>query len=142
MEQTIAKEGQQSPPEKEKSEIESIKWDSTNLRDEKITSETVQKILSDKSSEISSMFRDITRKMYDKGTATDDSISKTPYVFYLKKANSIAKPYLDKERFDRDTTNNIKFQLSSLDSHFEAQMNPGKSSERQSSSFLPTSIFT
>jgi hypothetical protein len=142
MEQTIAKEGQQSPPEKEKSEIESIKWDSTNLRDEKITSETVQKILSDKSSEISSMFRDITRKMYDKGSAIDDPIIKTSYVFYLKKANSIAKPYLDKERFDRDTTNNIKFQLSSLDSQFEAQMNTGKSSERQSSSFLSTSIFT
>jgi hypothetical protein len=139
MEQKLAKEGQQSP-EKEKSELESIKWDSTNLRDEKNTSDIIQRVLSDKSSEISSIFRDLTRKMYEKGIYDDKS--KQVCLFYLKKTNSIARPYLDKERFDRETTDNIKFQLSSLDTQYEASMNQGKTIDRQSQPMITTSIFS
>lgn len=139
MEQKLAKEGQQSP-EKEKSELESIKWDSTNLRDEKNTSDIIQRVLSDKSSEISSIFRDLTRKMYEKGIY--DETSKQACLFYLKKVNSIARPYLEKERFDRETTDNIKFQLSSLYSQYEASMNQGKPNDRQSQPVYTTSIFS
>jgi len=140
MEQKLAKEGQQQSPEKEKSELESIKWDSTNLRDEKNTSDIIQRVLSDKSSEISSIFRDLTRKMYEKGVYDDKS--KQACLFYLKKTNSIARPYLDKERFDRETTDNIKFQLSSLDTQYEASMNQGKTIDRQSQPMITTSIIS
>lgn len=140
MEQKLAKEGQQQSPEKEKSELESIKWDSTNLRDEKNTSDIIQRVLSDKSSEISSIFRDLTRKMYEKGIYDDKS--KQFCLFFLKKVNSIARPYLDKERFDRETTDNIKFQLSSLDTQYESSMNQGKPSDLQSQPAYSTSIIS
>ena len=145
MEQKLAKEGQQQqqpnqPPERERSAIDNIKWDNSNLRDEKNTSDTVQRILGDKSSEISSIFRDITRKMYEKGISDDKF--KQSCLFYLKKMNSIAKPYLDKERFDRETTDNIKFQLSSLDNQYEASIKPGdrqqQQQQQQQYSSLPT----
>ena len=128
MEQKLAKEGQQQqqpnqPPERERSAIDNIKWDNSNLRDEKNTSDTVQRILGDKSSEISSIFRDITRKMYEKGIS-DDKFNQS-CLFYLKRMNSIAKPYLDKERFDRETTDNIKYQFSSLDNQYEASIKSG-----------------
>lgn len=137
MEKKLAQEGQQSqqnpnqPPEKEGSTIDNIKWDNTNLREEKTTSDTVQKILSDKSSEISTIFIDTTRKIYEKGRSTNDEKLRLSSLFYLKKLNSIAKPYLNKDRFDRETTDNIKFQLSSLDRQYEGSMNPGKSDGMQ-----------
>jgi hypothetical protein len=134
MEQKLAQEGQQQPqqnpnqpPEKERSATDNIKWDSTNLRDEKITADTVQKILSDKSSEISTIFIDTTRKIYEKGQSTTDDKLKISSLFYLKRMNAIAKPYLDKDRFDRETTDNIKFQLSSLNNQYEGSINQGKS---------------
>ena len=138
MEKKLAQEGQQQPqqnpnqpPEKEGSATDNIKWDSTNLREEKTTSDTVQKILSDKSSEISTIFIDTTRKIYEKGRSTNDEKLRLSSLFYLKKLNSIAKPYLNKDRFDRETTDNIKFQLSSLDRQYEGSMNPGKSDGMQ-----------
>ena len=145
MEQKLAQEGQQQPqqnpnqpPEKERSATDNIKWDSTNLRDEKITADTVQKILSDKSSEISTIFIDTTRKIYEKGQSTTDDKLKISSLFYLKRMNAIAKPYLDKDRFDRETTDNIKFQLSSLNNQYEGSMNQGKSDVQQPSIFQQT----
>lgn len=151
MQQELANKGQLQQPlqqlqsnvlqnkagENEKSEIENIKWDSTNLRDEKNTSDTVQRILSEKSSEIASIFRDLTRKVYEKGISDDKF--RQPCLFYLKKLNAIARPYLDRERFDKEITDNIKFQLSSLDSQYESTVKP---SGGQTQPVISTSIFT
>lgn len=151
MQQELANKGQLQQPlqqlqsnvlqnkagENEKSEIENIKWDSTNLRDEKNASDTIQRILSEKSSEIASIFRDLTRKVYEKGISDDKF--RQPCLFYLKKLNAIARPYLDRERFDKEITDNIKFQLSSLDSQYESTVKP---SGGQTQPVISTSIFT
>jgi hypothetical protein len=151
MQQDLANKGQLQQPlqqlqsnvlqnkagENEKSEIENIKWDSTNLRDEKNASDTIQRILSEKSSEIASIFRDLTRKVYEKGISDDKF--RQPCLFYLKKLNAIARPYLDRERFDKEITDNIKFQLSSLDSQYESTVKP---SGGQTQPVISTSIFT
>jgi hypothetical protein len=127
MEQEVAIKSQQQPPEqpspddKNKSVIESIHWDSTNLRDEKNTSEMIQPIISEKSSEIASIFRDMTRKIHEKGMS--DEKFKQVCLFYLKKINAIIKPYLMKEQFNRETTDNVRFQLTSLDKQYETFIN-------------------
>lgn len=127
MEQEVAIKSQQQPPEqpspddKNKSVIESIHWDSTNLRDEKNTSEMIQPIISEKSSEIASIFRDMTRKIHEKGMS--DEKFKQVCLFYLKKINAIIKPYLIKEQFNRETTDNVRFQLTSLDKQYETFIN-------------------
>jgi hypothetical protein len=53
--------------------------------------------------------------------------------------NAIARPYLDRERFDKEITDNIKFQLSSLDSQYESTVKP---SGGQTQPVISTSIFT
>ena len=119
MAQNLAKEGQQQPatPEKEKTDI---KWDSMNVRDEKTTSDTVQRILSEKSSEVSSIFRDLSRDIYEKGRYDDKYKERS--LFLLKKLNSVARPYLERDKFDRETTDAIKYQLISLKSGYEQSM--------------------
>jgi hypothetical protein len=139
----VAIKGQEQPDivepnviEKNKSIIENINWDSTNLRDEKTTSDTIQTLISEKSSEIGSIFRDMTRKIYEKGT--NDDKSKQPCLFYLKKANAIIRPYLTKDHFTKETVDNIKFQLFAIDKQYEAFTNqPSQpSTAQQSNPFL------
>ena len=142
MRQEVATKGQEEPEmktpkdtDKNKSIIENIIWDGTNLRDEKTTSETIQPILSEKSSEIASIFREMTSKIHSKGT--NDDKYKQPSLFYLKKANAIVRPYLMRDQFNREVNENVKFQLSLLDKQFEGSMNQEKSNTNQrSSSFL------
>ncbi|MBM3939118.1 MAG: hypothetical protein FJ333_10780 [Sphingomonadales bacterium] len=128
--QEVSKMGQEEPDSKQTkidtknkniSIIENINWDNTNLRDEKTTSDTAQQIISEKSSEVASIFRDMTRKMYEKGV--NDEKFKQVCLFYLKKANAIIRPYLTKEQFNKETTDNAKFQLSSLNSQYETYVN-------------------
>ena len=128
--QEVSKMGQEQPDSKQTkadtknkniSIIENIIWDNTNLRDEKITSDTVLQIISEKSSEVASIFRDMTRKMYEKGV--NDEKFKQGCLFYLKKANAIVRPYLTKEQFNKETTDNAKFKLSSLNSQYETYVN-------------------
>jgi len=152
MRQELASKGQEQPDtaaaktatatntndEKNKSIIETINWDGTNLRDEKTTSETIQSIISEKSSEIGSIFREITRKIHEKGLS--DEKHKQPALFYLKKTNAIIRPYLMKEQFNREINENVKFQLSSLDKQFENSMNQDKPNTNSSSSLFLTSI--
>jgi len=142
MRQEISTKGQEEPEmktpkdtDKNKSIIENINWDGTNLRDEKTTSETIQPILSEKSSEIASIFREMTSKIHSKGT--NDDKYKQPSLFYLKKANAIVRPYLMRDQFNREVNENVKFQLSLLDKQFEGSMNQEKSNtNQQSTSFL------
>jgi len=154
MRQELASKGQEEPDtaaaktatatatntsdEKNKSIIETINWDGTNLRDEKTTSETIQSIISEKSSEIGSIFREMTRKIHEKGLS--DEKYKQPALFYLKKTNAIIRPYLMKEQFNREINENVKFQLSSLDKQFENSMNQDKPNTNSSSSSFLTSI--
>ena len=145
MRQEISTKGQEEPEmktpkdtDKNKSIIENINWDGTNLRDEKTTSETIQPILSEKSSEIASIFREMTSKIHSKGT--NDDKYKQPSLFYLKKANAIVRPYLMRDQFNREVNENVKFQLSLLDKQFEGSMNQEKSNTNQRSSSFLTSI--
>ena len=145
MRQEISTKGQEEPEmktpkdtDKNKSIIENIIWDGTNLRDEKTTSETIQPILSEKSSEIASIFREMTSKIHSKGT--NDDKYKQPSLFYLKKANAIVRPYLMRDQFNREVNENVKFQLSLLDKQFEGSMNQEKSNTNQRSSSFLTSI--
>jgi hypothetical protein len=126
--------------DKRKSEIENLVWDSTNLRDEKTTSEAIQPIIGEKSSDVASIFRDMTRKIHEKGLS--DEKFRQVCLFYLKKLNAIIRPYLMKDQFNRETTDNVKFQLSSLDRQYESfisQSDKPSNTTQQSSSFL-TSI--
>lgn len=145
MRQEVATKGQEEPEmktpkdtDKNKSIIENINWDGTNLRDEKTTSETIQPILSEKSSEIASIFREMTSKIHSKGM--NDDKYKQPSLFYLKKANAIVRPYLMRDQFNREVNENVKFQLSLLDKQFEGSMNQEKSNTNQRSSSFLTSI--
>jgi hypothetical protein len=145
MRQEISTKGQEEPEmktpkdtDKNKSIIENINWDGTNLRDEKTTSETIQPILSEKSSEIASIFREMTSKIHSKGM--NDDKYKQPSLFYLKKANAIVRPYLMRDQFNREVNENVKFQLSLLDKQFEGSMNQEKSNTNQQSSSFLTSI--
>lgn len=145
MRQEVATKGQEEPEmktpkdtDKNKSIIENIIWDGTNLRDEKTTSETIQPILSEKSSEIASIFREMTSKIHSKGM--NDDKYKQPSLFYLKKANAIVRPYLMRDQFNREVNENVKFQLSLLDKQFEGSMNQEKSNTNQRSSSFLTSI--
>lgn len=149
MRQELASKGQQQPDttttttknttdDKNKSIIETINWDGTNLRDEKTTSETIQSIISEKSSEIGSIFREMTRKIYEKGLS--DEKYKQPALFYLKKTNAIIRPYLMKSQFNREINENVKFQLSSIDKQFEASMNQDKPNINSTASSFLTSI--
>lgn len=145
MRQEVATKGQEEPDikppkgtDKNKSIIENMNWDGTNLRDEKTTSETIQPILSEKSSEIASIFREMTSKIHSKGMSDDKY--KQPSLFYLKKANAIVRPYLMREQFNREVNENVKFQLSLLDKQFEGSMNQEKSNTNQQSSSFLTSI--
>jgi hypothetical protein len=125
---------------KNKSIIDELNWDSTNLRDEKTTSEVIQPIIGEKSSEIASIFRDMTRKIHEKGMS--DEKFKQVCLFYLKKVNAIIRPYLMREQFNRETTENVKFQLSSLDKQYETFLSQQDkpSNTIQSSSPFMTSI--
>ena len=147
MQQEISTKGQEQPePEtkqpnaddKNKSIIENINWDGTNLRDEKTVSETIQSIISEKSSEIGSIFREMTKKIHEKGMSDDKY--KQPSLFYLKKTNAIIRPYLMKDQFNREINENVKFQLSLLDKQYETNMNQDKPSTNQQSSSFLTSI--
>jgi|LauGreDrversion4_2_1035121.scaffolds.fasta_scaffold04894_10 hypothetical protein len=150
MQREIATTGQEEPnskppsgtsiDDKRKSEIENLVWDSTNLRDEKTTSEAIQPIIGEKSSDVASIFRDMTRKIHEKGLS--DEKFRQVCLFYLKKVNAIIRPYLMKDQFNRETTDNVKFQLSSLDRQYESfisQSDKPSNTTQQSSSFL-TSI--
>lgn len=117
MGQALAKEGQQNPEQLPTKEKLDIKWDSVNLRDEKTTSDNILRILSEKDSGVSSIFRDLSREVYDRGR--NDDKYKEPSLFLLKKLNSIARPYLEKDRFDRETVEAIRYQLSTLKSGYE-----------------------
>jgi hypothetical protein len=149
MRQELASKGQQqldtttttmknTTDDKNKSIIETINWDGTNLRDEKTTSETIQSIISEKSSEIGSIFREMTRKIYEKGLS--DEKYKQPALFYLKKTNAIIRPYLMKNQFNREINENVKFQLSSIDKQFEASMNQDKPNINSTATSFLTSI--
>jgi len=149
MRQELASKGQQqldtttttmknTTDDKNKSIIETINWDGTNLRDEKTTSETIQSIISEKSSEIGSIFREMTRKIYEKGLS--DEKYKQPALFYLKKTNAIIRPYLMKSQFNREINENVKFQLSSIDKQFEASMNQDKPNINSTATSFLTSI--
>ena len=145
MRQEVATKGQEEPDmkppkgtDKNKSIIENINWDGTNLRDEKTTSETIQPIISEKSSEIASIFREMTSKIHSKGM--NDDKYKQPSLFYLKKANAIVRQYLMRDQFYREVNENVKFQLSLLDKQFEGSMNREKSNTNQQSSSFLTSI--
>jgi hypothetical protein len=143
MEQKLAKEGQQpqsqqqqqsnQPREKERSATDNIKWDSMNLRDEKSTSESIQRILSDKSSSISSMFNDISREIYDKGVSEEKY--KQPNLVFLQKLNGITKEYLGRDRFDNDTTESLKFKISNLKKSYDSFIGQ-QQDQRQQPSFL------
>jgi len=145
MRQEVATKGQEEPNtkqpvsnDKNKSIIENINWDGTNLRDEKTTSEMIQPILSEKSSEVASMFREMTSKIHSKGM--NDDKYKQPSLLFLRKANAIVRPYLMKDQFNREVNDNVKYQLTLIDKQFEGSMNQEKSNiPQQSSSFL-TSI--
>jgi len=154
MRQELASKGQEQPDttaaaktgttvtntidEKNKSIIETINWDGTNLRDEKTVSETIQSIISEKSSEIGSIFREMTRKIHEKGMS--DEKHKQPALFFLKKTNGIIRPYLMKDQFNREINENVKFQLSSLDKQFENSMNQDKPNMNSSAPSFMTSI--
>jgi hypothetical protein len=153
MRQELASKGQEQPDttktnttkqstttsdEKNRSIIETINWDGTNLRDEKTTSETIQSIISEKSSEIGSIFREMTKKIHEKGLS--DEKYKQPALFYLKKTNAIIRPYLMKDQFNREINENVKFQLSSIDKQFESSMNQDKPNTNSSSGSFLTSI--
>jgi len=71
MAQSLAKEGQQNPEQMPTKEKLDIKWDSVNLRDERTTSDNVQRILSEKDSGVSSIFRDLSREVYERGRNDD-----------------------------------------------------------------------
>ena len=137
MEQKLAKDGQEQqqpprpnqPPEKEKSAIDNIKWDSMNLRDEKTTSDSIQRILSEKSSSISSIFSDISREIYDKGVSDDKF--KQQNLAFLKKLNGTTRDYLNRERFDHDTTESLKFQILNLKSNYENSVNQGRQQDQR-----------
>lgn len=120
MGQALAKEGQQNPEQMPTKEKLDIKWDNVNLRDEKTTSDTIVRILSEKDSGISSIFRDLSREIYERGR--NDDKHKDPSLFQLKKLNTIAKPYLEKDRFDRETVQAIGYQLSTFKSIYENSM--------------------
>jgi hypothetical protein len=122
---------------KNKPIIDALNWESTNLRDEKTTSEAIQPIIGEKSSEIASIFRDMTRKIHEKGMS--DEKFKQVCLFYLKKVNAIIRPYLMREQFNRETSDNVKFQLSSLDKQYEtfvSQQDKPSNTIQQSSPFL------
>lgn len=149
MQQEISTKGQEQPEpdskqpnveNKNKSIIDSLNWESTNLRDEKTTSEAIQPIIGEKSSEVASIFRDMTRKIHEKGMS--DEKFKQVCLFYLKKVNAIIRPYLMREQFNRETTDNVKFQLSSLDKQYETfvSQQDKQSNTIQSSSPFMTSI--
>ena len=125
---------------KNKSIIDDLIWDSTNLREEKTTSEAIQPIIGEKSSDVASIFRDMTRKIHEKGMS--DEKFKQVCLFYLKKVNAIIRPYLMKDQFNRETTENVKFQLSSLDKQYESfvSQTDKPSNTIQSSPFMPTAI--
>lgn len=142
MRQEVATKGQEEPNtkqpvsnDKNKSIIENINWDGTNLRDEKTTSEMIQPILSEKSSEVASMFREMTSKIHSKGMI--DEKYKQPSLLFLRKANAIVRPYLMKDQFNREVNDNVKYQLTLIDKQFEGSMNQEKSNiPQQSSSFF------
>ena len=142
MRQEVATKGQEEPDmkppkgtDKNKSIIENINWDGTNLRDEKTTSETIQPIISEKSSEIASIFREMTSKIHSKGMI--DEKYKQPSLLFLRKANAIVRPYLMKDQFNREVNDNVKYQLTLIDKQFEGSMNQEKSNiPQQSSSFF------
>jgi hypothetical protein len=148
MQRELATKGQEEPyskppnglsgDDKRKSEIENINWDATNLREEKTVSETIQSIISEKSSEIGSIFREMTKKIHEKGMS--DEKYKQPSLFYLKKINAIIRPYLMKDQFNREINENVKFQLSLLDKQYETNMNQDKPNTNQQSSSFLTSI--
>ena len=147
MEQKLAKEGQQQqqqpqqpnqPPERERSATDNIKWDSVNLRDEKTTSDTIQRLLSDKSSSISSIFSDISREIYDKGVSDDKF--KQQNLAFLKKLNGTTRDYLNRERFDHDTTESLKFHILNVKSSYENSVNQGMQQEQRRSNQVPLFI--
>lgn len=149
MQQEISTKGQEEPVinnssennDPRKTEIENLKWDSTNLREEKTTSEAIQPIIGEKSSDVASIFRDMTRKIHEKGMS--DEKFKQVCLFYLKKVNAIIRPYLMKDQFNRETTENVKFQLSSLDKQYESfvsQTDKPSNTIQPSSPFMPTAI--
>jgi len=139
MEQKLAKEGQQQQPqpqqnpnqprEKERSATDNVKWDSVNLRDEKTTSDNIQRILSDKSSSISSIFSDISQEIYNKGI-TDDKFKQQNLAF-LKKLNLSTRDYLNRERFDHDTTESLKFNILNIKSSYENSVNQGRPQDQR-----------
>jgi len=119
MGQNLAKEGQQQPqtqPPSEKDTSE-IKWISTNLREGKTTSDMIQTKLSRKDSGVSSLFRDISRLIFEKGNS-DEKLRLTS-VSALNRLNNTAKSYLDNDRQDRDSSELVKFQLSELQRTYE-----------------------
>lgn len=119
MGQNLAKEGQQQPqtqPPSEKDTSE-IKWSSTNLREGKTTSDMIQTKLSRKDSGVSSLFRDISRLIFEKGNS-DEKLRLTS-VSALNRLNNTAKSYLDNDRQDRDSSELVKFQLSELQRTYE-----------------------
>ena len=142
MRQEVATKGQEEPNtkqpvsnDKNKSIIENINWDGTNLRDEKTTSEMIQPILSEKSSEVASMFREMTSKIHSKGMI--DEKYKQPSLLFLRKAKAIVRPYLMKDQFNREVNDKVKYQLTLIDKQFEGSMNQEKSNiPQQSSSFF------
>jgi len=120
MAQALAKEGQQNPEQMPRKEKLDIKWDSVNLREEMTTSDIIQKILSEKDSGVSSIFRDLSKDVYERGR--NDDKYKEQSLFLLKKLNTVAKPYLEKDRFDRETVEAIRYQLSSFKTLYENSM--------------------
>jgi len=121
---------------KNKSIIDDLNWDSTNLREEKTTSEAIQPIIGEKSSDVATIFRDMTRKIHEKGMS--DEKFKQVCLFYLKKVNAIIRPYLMKDQFNRETTENVKFQLSSLDKQYETFVSQ---TDKPSNTIQPSSPF-
>ena len=121
---------------KNKSIIDGLNWDSTNLREEKTTSEAIQPIIGEKSSDVASIFRDMTRKIHEKGMS--DEKFKQVCLFYLKKVNAIIRPYLMKDQFNRETTENVKFQLSLLDKQYETFVSQ---TDKPSNTIQPSSPF-
>lgn len=122
--QELAKKGQQEFTEKisGSSEKNKINWNSDSIQDEKIVSDHIQDVLSNKNGNIGSQFGTLMREIYNKGI--DDSKLKTRMWNLLRRLNGEMREYVDKERIDRNVEGLVLERINNIKTYYDHLVQP------------------
>jgi hypothetical protein len=113
----------QQPGDKKSSELEGLKWTNVNLRDARVSRDTIGNQLSRKSSSIARMYIELSDKLLNKGNADRGQLQDCLTLLNRMNTDVIRDPLMSQEIFDTEHTQRIENQLLKLNNYYETSIN-------------------